>query len=183
MGNGGKTDGGSKNSGSSDHFGFKEQVDFKEQARALIRRIAPNGAQGPSDLLSQGLALAAVETALREAYARGAEAARKGRGEVGSSAGLPRGLGPGTRGTALARNTSIAPASAGGQARSERGSTPPECPHEWEEVFLDGRALGARCLDCGVLQTEVQDRCDHYFVQTAGGETCVACRKSKRRGK
>lgn len=133
------------------------EFDFKEQAKALIKRLGQN----PSASLNQGLALAAVETALREAYQRGQEDA-KGRRAQGS-----------------APSRAIQP-TAGAPAQTVAA---PECAHEWEEVFLDGRTLGNKCLDCGVLESEVQSRCDHYFVPVGAQEICVACRKPRRKNR
>ncbi len=128
--------------------------DFRKEAQALLKRLQPKGGAAPQP----ALALAAVEAALREAYARGAKQ------------GVPRGA------------PRAVPASAPGRAPARPAEPAPvrECPHEWEEAFLDGRELGARCVHCGLLQKEVQDRCDHYFVRTDAGEICVACRRPRR---
>jgi len=130
------------------------EYDFKEQSKALIKRLVQN----PSAPLNQGLALAAVEAALREAYARGLEDAKGGWV-------LPKR----TASPARAQVTQSAPT-----------NTVTECSHEWEEAFLDGGSVANKCIHCDILQRDVQDRCKHYFVQTASGEVCVACRKSKK---
>ncbi|MCM2279578.1 MAG: hypothetical protein NDJ89_16005 [Oligoflexia bacterium] len=129
-----------------------DAFDFKEQARTLLKRLGQN----PGAPMNQGLALAAVEAALREAHARGMQDAK---------------------GPALKSSPQVAkkPTPASTETASEI-----QCAHEWEETFLDGRAVGGKCLHCGVLQRDVQERCNHFFVQVGGREICVACRKPKR---
>jgi len=131
----------------------KPSFDFSQQAKALIKRLGQNPGASPSVSMNQGLALAAVEAALREAYAKGQE-------------------------DAIARPGSRAPVKS--PVSTPIAVTPRECPHEWEDVFIDGKSLGGKCIDCGVLQHEVQERCDHYFVKVGSGEMCVACRKTRR---
>jgi len=116
-------------------------MDFKERAKALWKQLGQGGG---------ALGLAAVETALREAYAEGT------RGGAPKPATTPR--------KAAAAPTVAAPA---------------ECEHEWDEAFLDGRGVGQQCRVCGVLERDVQARCNHYFVAVSGRQVCVACRKTK----
>ena len=125
--------------------------DFKEQTKTLLKRIGQNSGAP----IHPALAQAAVEALLREAYTQGAIDARTPRAPKATQ-------------TAFAAKL---PAQA---------TSSPECAHEWEEVFLDGRTLGNKCIDCGILQTDLQARCEHYFVQVGTGESCVACRKSRR---
>ena len=137
--------------------------DFKEQAKALLKRLGAGSGSAPNPTL----ALLAVETALREAFAHGQGTARVARVAARSADVSRPASQPGQR-TPPTRPAEPAPA---------------ECAHEWEEVFLDGRALGIKCADCGILQRDVQDRCDHYFVDVGGSQVCVACRKAKRAGR
>ncbi|MCM2322327.1 MAG: hypothetical protein NDJ90_03600 [Oligoflexia bacterium] len=143
-----------------------DEFDFKEQAKALLKRLGQN----PGAPLNQGLALAAVEAALREAYARGRGDAKAGKG--GAPGALGRAASP-LRPAGVAAK--VSPPSASPDLR-EPGSG---CAHEWEEAFLDGRSVGAKCVHCGILQREVQERCEHFYVQVGAGEICVACRKPK----
>jgi hypothetical protein len=137
------------------------EFNFKENAQGLLKRIG----LGSSSSVNPALALAAVETALREAYAKGLEDARKG---TGLSA-KPNVTGPKkTATTSSIPNVSIT------EPREE-------CHHEWQEAFLDGRGVGHKCLKCGVLERDIRRECDHYFVKTDAGEVCVACRRPRRR--
>jgi hypothetical protein len=120
--------------------------DFKETAKALLKRLTPQA--GGS--VNPALALAAVETALREAYARGQQDARP-----------------------IASSRTSAPS-----ARFEPAEE--ECAHVWQETFLDGKSVGSKCVKCDIIERDVKSRCDHYFVKTDSGEVCVACRKPKR---
>lgn len=130
--------------------------DFKARARSLLKTLSL-GVPGAANALNSALSIAAVETALREVYAEGQQAKRSG--------------------AAASRPVSARPV----EPRTAAVAAPaPECEHEWEEAFIDGRALGFRCVECGVLQSEVQNRCTHYFVDTGAGEVCVACRKPKK---
>lgn len=136
----------------------KPSYDFKENAKALLKRIGHNPGPG----VNPALAMAAVETALREAFARGQE---QGKGGVG--------LGT-SKGSKKAPQDSRLPAS---QAYLQEYAE--ECQHEWQETFLDGRSVGSKCVKCDVLEKDVRRQCDHYFVKTESGEICVACRTPK----
>lgn len=138
---------------------MSEPYDFRKQATRLLQqlKLAP-GSPGVSPL-----ALPAVEVALREAYARGAEDSRTGsKGHARTPAA------PAPRAAAPSRGS-----------RPEAEPAAVECAHEWEEAFLDGRALGNRCALCGMLHTQAQASCSHYFVRVGAQEVCVACRKPK----
>ena len=141
--------------------------DFKEQARALIKRLGQN----PGAPLNQGLALIAAETALREAYARGQKDTPAGKARAASSA-------PGVSGS-QGRTSFGGKAPARGKPSAPVDERPRECAHEWEELYLDERHIGAKCYHCGISQRDVQERCDHYFVDTGMGDVCVACRKPR----
>lgn len=132
--------------------------DFKENAKALLKRIGHHPAPG----VNPTLALVAVETALREAFAQGQQQAKGGIGSAPPrSASKPSG-------------TQRPPAS---QAYIQEYAE--ECQHEWRESFLDGRSVGSKCAKCDVLERDVRRQCDHYFVKTDSGEICVACRTPK----
>lgn len=130
--------------------------DFNAQAKALLKTISPTQGAAPNP----ALALAAVEAALREAFTRGKESA-------GAARGTPR---PTPKPSPFPAKPELA-----------KPAAPIECDHEWEEAFIDGRALGFRCIDCGILQRDVQERCNHYFVQSGGKQVCVACRKTQKK--
>lgn len=135
--------------------------DFKEQSTLLLKRIWPKESNvAPAQ---RELARSAVEIALREAFAKGTESARGAKGTQ------PRATTP----APFASQTISKPA--------EPRSAPP-CDHDWEEAFLDGRSVGSQCKECGVLQKDVQDQCNHYFVRVGSSEVCVACRKPRRAG-
>ena len=75
----------------------------------------------------------------------------------------------------------------GGQEISAKKSSsdgvqpsPKTCDHEWEEAFLDGRNLGHRCAHCNILQRDMEEHCNHYFVAVGGTQVCMACRKTKK---
>jgi hypothetical protein len=129
----------------------KPSYDFRENAKALLKRIGHNPGPG----VNPALAMAAVETALREAFAHGQEQAKAGVGLKASQ-------------------DSRLPAS---QAYLQEYAE--ECQHEWQETFLDGRSVGSKCVKCDVLEKDVRRQCDHYFVKTDSGEICVACRTPK----
>lgn len=129
---------------------MSNSYDFKGQASALMKRIWKS--QGTS--VNPDLARAAVEVALREAYAQGLKDARGGAGQTSPSANP---------------NRPTAPTAA--------SST---CAHAWEETFLDGRAVGGQCIHCGILQRDVKEECKHYFVAMGSGEVCVACRRTRK---
>jgi hypothetical protein len=149
-----------------------EAKDLKAKADALLRQLGRN----PGAPLNQALARTAIEVALREAYEQGAREAR----------GTPAPKVP----AAARRSTDYDnPFAFSRQAPARASSTVPKpsaqpaevvCAHQWEEVFLDGRDLGFKCIHCDVSQKEVQGRCDHYFVQQGSQEVCVACRKAKK---
>lgn len=129
------------------------EFDFNAQAKALLKRVSPVAGGPPTP----ALALAAVEAALREAFRAGKESAGQVRKAPAPSRPLPA------------------------QVSTEAPTRLADCDHEWEETFLDGRALGYRCLNCGVLQRDVQEQCNHYFVDVDGAQVCVACRKARKK--
>jgi hypothetical protein len=132
-----------------------ETYPFNENAKALLKRLQSND----GSTVNPALALAAVEAALREAYSQGQRATHP----PAQPAREPKQPPPPAR-----------------HAPPVAASDPePECAHQWEETFLDGRAVGSKCLKCDVLERDVQNRCDHFYVKTGAGEICVACRKSK----
>ena len=81
-----------------------DEFDFKEEARTLLKRLT----QTPGAPMSQGLAVAALEAALREAYARG-------------------------RGDLRAKPARVAAAPVRTLAPVKTPAPAPECAHEWEE--------------------------------------------------
>lgn len=132
--------------------------DFKEQSTLLMKRIWPKESNvAPAQ---RELARSAIEIALREAFGKGTESARAAGGTQ------PRGA------------TTKSPVAS---KPAEPRSAPP-CDHDWEEAFLDGRSVGSQCTECGVLQKDVQDQCNHFFVRVGSSEVCVACRKPRRAG-
>lgn len=130
--------------------------DFSARAKALFKMISPAQGAAPNPTL----ALAAVEAALREAFSRGKESAGAARG-TSKPTPKPNPFPP--------------------KPEVAKPSAPVECDHEWEEAFIDGRALGFRCTDCGILQHDVQERCNHYYVHSDGNQVCIACRKVQKK--
>jgi hypothetical protein len=135
--------------------------DFTEKAAVLLKRVAAAGGS-----LGSGLAKTAVELALREAYEQGKADA--------SGATAPR-VAPSS---ASVGKAAPRPASGPAPAVPAASAAAPaaDCAHAWDEAFLDGRKVGIKCTRCGVLESDVQARCTHYFVQVGKQEICVACR-------
>lgn len=136
--------------------------DFKESAKALLKQIGHHSGPSSGSSVNPALALAAVETALREAFACG-----QGLAKGGVRVSAPKSV-------SKAAGDKRLPAS---QAYLQEYAE--ECQHEWKETFLDGRSVGTKCAKCDVLERDVRRQCDHYFVKTDAGEVCVACRTPK----
>jgi hypothetical protein len=133
------------------------QFDFKSQAQILYKQLekmikASN---------SPGLSHAAIEVALRDAYHHGLQDKMK-------------------------KPSSAKPAqpfsqSKGFQVKTSLPIQDGDCTHQWDEAFLDGKAVGYQCSRCSLLQKDIKEECHHFYVQSGSQEVCVACRKSRQR--
>lgn len=137
---------------------MSKPYDFKEAARELLNRIYGNGSSAAPN---KDLVRTALEVALKDAYSQGLGDKKK---------------------AASAPSPSISKSSASSTAArpAARSTEFVDCAHQWQESFLDGRAVGVQCSKCGTLESDLKAQCEHFFVKNGPNEVCVACRATRR---